>query len=323
VWSRRLGRSLGVDTVPFKTCNQSCVYCQLGRTADYTLRRRSFYSTTAIFSEIAAALDRDHANGIDWITFVGSGETTLLAGLGPLIRFVKSLTDIPVAVITNGSLLGHADVRRELRIADAVLPSVDAGSSELYRRINRPHPDLSFDRHVDGLVAFRRMFAGRLWVEVMLVAGVNDNPAALADLAATLRTIEPDEIHLGTPTRPPAEPWVVPPAAKVVELAAELLGSVAEVVLPGGPNGSFELEGDLDQALIDIVTRHPLREEEVRRIVSQQVLIRTDEIVARLVDSGRVRVVERLGERYWCAADSVFPEPRREAEQESGTLISA
>jgi wyosine [tRNA(Phe)-imidazoG37] synthetase (radical SAM superfamily) len=323
VASRRLGHSLGVDPVPFKACNQSCVYCQLGRTRSFVRRRRSFFSTTEIFSEIATALDRDHPDGIDWITFVGSGETTLFAGLGPLIRFVKSMSDIPVAVITNGSLLGRADVRRELRTADAVLPSVDAGSPDVYHRINRPHPDLSFDRHIDGLVAFRDIYHGRLWVETMLIAGVNDTPEALTDLVRTLRRIGPDEIHLSAPTRPPAEAWVRPPSRESVELAAGMLGTVAEVLVPGNGTGHIELDGDIDRALVDILTRHPLREDEIQEAVATEIRARTEAMLGDLVTSGGIRIVERLGDRFWCPAEADFPDPREVSKVRAEAVIQA
>ncbi len=323
VMSRRLGRSLGVDPIPFKTCNQNCIYCQLGRTRSFARRRRSFVSTTDIFSEIATALERDRGAPIDWITFVGSGETTLFAGLGPLIRFVKTMTEIPVAVITNGTLLSHPDVRRELRTADAVLPSIDAGDRELYQRINRPHPDLSFDRHIDGLMAFRQMYQGRLWIEVMLVSGVNDTPEALADLAAVLTRIEPDEIHLSTPTRPPAEPWVRPLDRSSLERAAAVFEPAATVIIPEGADDGFELAGELDRALIEIVTRHPLREDEVRTIVERQVRARTDIVLAELTKSAEIRIVERLGDRFWCPAESDFPDPQPGGRPDATALIQA
>src|SRR4030042_2371613 len=167
--SRRLGQSLGIDPVPLKTCNWNCVYCQLGRTIPLKNVRGEFFPREDILTEVKQALASHKLGEIDWVTFVGSGETTLHTGLGWLVRQVKLLTDIPVAIITNGSLLYLPEVRREISSADAVLPSLDAGNIKLYRRINRPHPEIRFTRLVDGLVAFREEYQGKLWIEVMLV----------------------------------------------------------------------------------------------------------------------------------------------------------
>ena len=203
--SRRLGQSLGIDPVPLKTCNWNCIYCQLGRTIPLKNVRAEYFPREDILAEVEQALISHNQGEIDWVTFVGSGETTLYAGLGWLLRQVKSLTDIPVAVITNGSLFYLPEVRCELSPADAVLPSLDAGNIKLYRKINRPPPELRFKRPVDGLVAFRKEYHGKLWVEVMLVRGLNDTEAALHEIATLLKSIQPDEVHILQPDRPPVE----------------------------------------------------------------------------------------------------------------------
>jgi wyosine [tRNA(Phe)-imidazoG37] synthetase (radical SAM superfamily) len=212
--SRRLGQSLGIDTIPLKTCNWNCVYCQLGRTQPVVNERREYIPRAEIIAQVRQALASHAADEIDWVTFVGSGEPTLHSGIGWLIREVKQLTDHPVAVITNGSLLYLPEVREELAAADAVLPTLDAGTAELYRRINRPHPEVTFGRLTDGLIAFRQGYQGCMWLEVMLVHGLNDVEQALHQLATVLRRIGPDEVHINLPTRPSAETWVQPPARR-------------------------------------------------------------------------------------------------------------
>jgi len=169
--SRRLGQSLGIDTIPLKTCNWNCVYCQLGRTKPLINERKEYFPPDDILTEVRQALDAHQPGEIDWVTFVGSGEPMLHSGMGYLIRKVKDMTDLPVAVITNGSLLYQPEVRQELLPADAVLPTLDAGTPGLYRHINRPHADLTFDRLLAGLIDFRREYRGKLWVEVMLEPG--------------------------------------------------------------------------------------------------------------------------------------------------------
>lgn len=305
--SRRLGQSLGVDTIPHKTCNWNCVYCQLGRTTPLTNQRREYYPREAILLEVRRAL-KDHAQGgIDWITFVGSGEPTLHSGLGWLIREVKALTDLPVAVITNGSTLYQQAVRQDLRVADAVLPTLDAGKPWLYQKINRPHPEFSLERLLEGMRGFRDDYAGKLWVEVMLVRGLNDTGVALADIAAALQTIQPDEIHLNMPTRPPAETWVQPTDEAGLRRAREILGEAARVVLPA--SGRFEINDtdDLGDAIVGIITRHPLREDELIRNLENYPLQDVEQALAELATSGRAQVVERYGARFWSGPGAVYP----------------
>lgn len=306
--SRRLGRSLGIDPVPLKTCNFSCVYCQLGRTRPLTPKRKAFFSVSAMLAEIATALSREGPNSIDWITFVGSGETTLFSRLGSLIRFVKSMSELPVAVITNGSLLYVPEIRKELRVADAVLPSLDAGTASMFATINRPHPDFSYDRHVDGLMAFRSECEGRLWVEVMLLGGVNDSSEALEKIAGVLERVEPDEIHISTPTRPPAEPWVELPSSEGLEYASSLFGSVAKVLQPVGVDVETGIDGGIVDAIQSIVSRHPLQESEVVRTLMRWVPGQALEILTTLADSGKIRIINRFGKSFWCAADTQFPD---------------
>ena len=309
--SRRLGRSLGVDPIPFKTCNWSCVYCQLGRTSPMTVGRGVYHPVDAIVREVQEALHADREGAIDWITFVGSGEPTLHSELGKMIRQVKDLTAIPVAVLTNGSLLYQSDVREELLAADAVLPSVDAGSEHLYRKINRPAQTLTFDRLIRGLVAFRRAYTGKLWVEVMLLKGVNDTPEALAKLAAVLREISPDEVHVSLPMRPPAESWVEPPDDAGFMRAIEVLGQVAHVVQP--VEGTFDISGydNVVDAVIGIIARHPMREEELVQSLDRWHPGQVADALEELAASGRARVVERLGRRFWSYADAHYADQAR------------
>jgi wyosine [tRNA(Phe)-imidazoG37] synthetase (radical SAM superfamily) len=309
--SRRLGRSLGIDPVPLKTCNFSCVYCQLGRTRPLARKRRAFFSVSDMLAEVATTLSHDGGDSIDWITFVGSGETTLFSRLGSLIQFVKSISELPVAVITNGSLLYRPEVRKELSAADAILPGLDAGSATLYARINRPHREFPYEQHVDGLMEFRREYEGRLWVEVMLLGGVNDSPEALRDIAAVLERVGPDEIHILTPIRPPAEQWVELPDRESLERASAILGSVAKVLQPIEVNVENGLDGELEKSILRIVSRHPLHEIEVMRSLENWVPGRVLETLAALADSGKIKIIERYGKRFWCAADTQFPDQSR------------
>ncbi|MEJ2580160.1 MAG: radical SAM protein [Acidobacteriota bacterium] len=304
--SRRLGRSLGIDPVPLKTCNFSCVYCQLGRTRPLARKRRAFFSVSDMLAEVATTLSHEGSDSIDWITFVGSGETTLFSRLGSLIRYVKSISELPVAVITNGSLFYLPEVRKALSAADAVLPSLDAGTETLYARINRPHRDFSYQQHIDGLTKFRREYGGRLWVEVMLLGGINDSPEALRDIATVLERVDPDEIHISTPTRPPAEQWVEIPNRGGLERASAVFGSIAKVLHPIEVNVDTGFDGELEEAILRIVSRHPLQEIEVVRSLEQWVPGRVLETLAAFTESGKIKIIERYGKRFWCAADTHF-----------------
>jgi wyosine [tRNA(Phe)-imidazoG37] synthetase (radical SAM superfamily) len=306
--SRRLGRSLGIDTIPLKTCNWNCVYCQLGRSRPLMNERRNYVPTEKILVEVEQALTAHEPGEIDWVTFVGSGEPTLHIDLGWLIRKVKGLTALPVAVITNGALLYLPEVRAELSAADAVLPTLDAGNARLYRKINRPYPDITYKRFVDGLITFRQEYHGKVWVEVMLVRGLNDTKEALQEIAAVLKLVRPDEVHLNLPTRPPAETWVRLPDEESLLRALVILGDIARVVHPA--EGSFDLSGseNLANAIISIITRHPMREEELRRTLEMWIPGQVDKALEELLTGGQAQVVERYGMRFWSASSAHYPE---------------
>lgn len=215
--SRRLGRSLGVDLVPFKTCTYDCIYCQLGRTTCRTLQRREWVPTELVLRELEQRLD-SHP---DYITLSGSGEPTLFKPLDKLIDGIRALTDIPIAVLTNGSLLGDKEVQAELCAVDLVIPSLDAGNDKTFRSVNRPHEGISFESMFAGLRAFRRHFFAAYWLEVFLLDGYTTSESQLADLRRCVDLIQPDRVQLNTVTRPPAEcAAVAVPYSRLQEIAA-------------------------------------------------------------------------------------------------------
>ena len=273
-----------------------------------TNERKEYIPSGEILTQVKAALATHCPDEIDWVTFVGSGEPTLHSGLGELIRQVKSMTDKPVAVITNGALLYQPDVRQELIQADAVLPSLDAGNQRLYRKLNRPWPELTFEHHLEGLSTFRREYSGKLWVEVMLVKGLNDSEEALHEIATALSVIKPDQVHLGLPNRPPAEAWVQPLDEEGLLRARAILGKIACVIHP--TVGTFDLSGynSLADAVIGIITRHPMREDELVKTLKRWSPSELKSVLDDLIDSGRAQVVTRYGVRFWCASNSYFPE---------------
>jgi len=305
--SRRLGQSLGIDPIPLKTCNWNCVYCQLGRSVPLTNERQEYFTREEILAEVEQALKSHTPGEIDWVTFVGSGETTLHAGIGWLVQQVTARTEIPVAVITNGSLLYLPEVRQALYLADAVLPTLDAGSPGLYRTINRPHPDITFERLVEGLLAFRKEYSGKLWVEVMLIKGLNDNEPALKEIATVLDDIHPDEVHIILPERPPAEIWVQPADENGLSRACTILGISTRVIRPA--SGVFDLSGaeSLVEAVIGIITRHPMRESELVETLKHYSPAEVLATLAALDKSGKAQQIERLGTCYWSASPAFYP----------------
>lgn len=306
--TRRLGRSLGIDTVPSKTCNWNCVYCQLGRTHPLSNVRREFYPSEAILAEVRTRLAGLPSDAVDWITFVASGEGTLHRDLGRLVRAVKGLSDHPVAVITNGSLLHLAEMREELAAADAVLPTLDAGDAKLFRQINRPHRQLSFEQHVAGIEAFARMKnRGRLWIEVMLVAGLNDSDKALHDLAKLLKRIRPDEVHVTLPARCPVEAWVHSPSPDRIRSAERILGAQAKLAPVTPPAPDTTGQAPAADELVAVVTRHPLREEHVVHVLNGPTRRQVAALISRLLAEHRIQRVKRHGYAFIAAADLRYP----------------
>ncbi len=224
--SRRLGRSLGIDLVPQKTCTYDCIYCQLGRTTCKTIERKEWVPLEAVLVELKSKL---HSKP-DYITLSGSGEPTLFGRVGELIDRIKEMTDIPVAVLTNGSLLWQEEVRTQLVNADLIIPSLDAGDEATFLAVNRPHEGISFDAMLSGLVEFRRRFPRPYWLEVFLLTGHTMTDAALAKLIRCVELVSPDRVQLNTVTRPPAESFAVGVSrARLAELAV-MFNPPAEVI---------------------------------------------------------------------------------------------
>jgi wyosine [tRNA(Phe)-imidazoG37] synthetase (radical SAM superfamily) len=226
--SRRLGRSLGIDIVPLKLCTLDCVYCQLGRTTQKTIERRDYVPIEAVLAELKDALKEGLE--ADFITISGSGEPTLNSRLGELIDGIKKITDIPVAVITNGTLLYREDVRADCTKADLVVPSLDAGDEATFRKVNRPHKDISIEKLVDGLVAFRKEFPGRIWLEVFLVEGLNTDIAEIDEIKELIKRIRPDKVQLNTAVRPTADHAIRKVDAEKLQTIARWIGEGCEVV---------------------------------------------------------------------------------------------
>ena len=200
--SRRLGMSLGVDLVPHKVCSLNCVYCECGRTTNLTLERKEYIPYDGVVKEIAHYLEHNPAP--DYITFSGSGEPTLNVRIGDVLHFIKTKSKTPVAVLTNGSLFYDKSVRAGLLESDVVLPSLDAAEDSAFRKINRPFYKLDIPEYIRGLIDFRKEYKGQIWLEVLIIPGLNDTKENLQALKEAFLQIQPEEIQLNTLDRPGA-----------------------------------------------------------------------------------------------------------------------
>jgi wyosine [tRNA(Phe)-imidazoG37] synthetase (radical SAM superfamily) len=290
--SRRLGYSLGVSPIPAKTCSYTCVYCQLGRTTTLEINRKSYYPRRDILDEIISLA---HSSNPEIVTFAGDGEPTLCKDLGWLINQAKSSLDLPVAVITNGSLLHLPDVRRDLSEADLVLPTLDAGGQAVFKKINRPHRDIDFDTMLNGLIDFRKDYRGKIWLEIMLVKGVNDSKSELLKIKQAADRFRPDRIYVVVPIRPPAEDWVEPPDAEMILKAQRIFQK--SIPLSEREAGEFGLEGftDAKRAIIEIGSRHPLRKAQAIEIEKRLGMSGT---VEGMILAGELEEKEYEGETY-------------------------
>ena len=261
--SRRLGRSLGIDLVPFKTCTYDCVYCQLGHTTNKTIERKEYVAVEEILDELEHKLASGDAP--DYISLAGSGEPTLNDRISDLIGMIKSLTRIPVAVLTNGSLLWKPEVQDALMKADLVLPSLDAGDEHLFRYVNRPHGDISFERLVHGIAAFTKRFPGEVWLEVFLLAGVTGLPAEVEKIAALTRLIRPERVQLNTVSRPPVEEFALAVSQEQMEQFRRLMPGTAELISENGPGelSAPSVQGATDADILALLNRRPCTAEDI------------------------------------------------------------
>ena len=294
--SRRLGRSLGVNHVPPKTCSYSCIYCQLGKTDNMTCERREFYDPKQITELVEEKLSNPH-DAVDYVTFVPDGEPTLDVNLGLEIEAVKTLGG-KTAVISNSSLIWMEDVRDDLYKADWVSLKVDAVSEEMWRRVDRPHGRLRLDHILDGLISFAEDYHGVLTTETMLVDGYNDTdePELVADF---IHELKPDISYVALPTRPPAEKWVKPAKEEAVNHAYQVFSETLDNVeyLIGYEGNAFSSTGDFEYDILSITSVHPMREDGVRD------LIRSDDAcwgdVDRLINEDKLVELNYQDNRFY------------------------
>ncbi len=298
--SRRLGRSLGINNIPAKVCSYSCIYCQLGRTIRISVERRTFYNPERVFENVRRKVEEAKVRGekIDYLTFVPDGEPTLDLNLGVEIELLKGM-GIPIAVLTNSSLLWCVNAREDLLKADLVSVKVDAVDEDLWRKINRPHRSLKIDEISEGIIEFSREFKGELITETMLIDGF-DYADELEKMAEFLSKLRPRKAYIAVPTRPPAERWVKPADERVVKgfpKSSLKIGDGAVEYLIGYEGDALVFTGNVEEDLLSVTSVHPMREGGVKELLRKANA--SWEVVEKLLDEGKLIELEYEGHRYY------------------------
>lgn len=293
--SRRLGRSLGVDLVPMKTCSINCVFCQLGPSDATTLERKEYVPTVEVINELSDWIEKDGA--ADCITLSGSGEPTLHTGFGEVLKFIKEMTDIRTVLLTNSTQLYLPQIRKDAAEADVIKVSLSAWDQASFEEINRPAKGLLFDQVIDGLMALRTEFDGQIWMEVFLVPGMNTLPEQVSKIARLARQIQPDRIQLNTAVRPPAESFVQPVPEAYLHTLVDLFEPKAEIIasFKAGESSRMELS---PENLLNLISRHPATIQQIAQMTGHAVA-EIDAILSTLTD--RLEKIEIKAEVYYQA----------------------
>ncbi|MEW6518516.1 MAG: radical SAM protein [Thermodesulfobacteriota bacterium] len=297
--SRRLGLSLGIDLLPAKICNFSCVYCEVGPNSIFTCERREYTPTREITAEIDSFLAAaGQAKPIDVFTITASGEPTLHSGLGEIISHLKAKTARPVAVLTNGSLLYRDDVRQELALADIVIPSLDAAREESFRKINRPAQGVNLQEIIKGLTLFARDFKGELWLEILFCKGINDSSEDIDALRQALLAIKPARIQLNTVARPPLEDFAKPLSeAELAEIRQQLPGTV-EIIADFRKRKRAPAGSARKTELLEMLRRRPCTETDICEALNLD-SNSTARLLQELTASGEIAHSAHMGKIYY------------------------
>jgi len=289
--SRRMGLSLGISPIPKKTCNYSCIYCQLGRTDKMTSERKDFFNIDDIKKEFKDYNSSN--NNYDVVTIVGEGEPTLYKSLGDLIKFLKENTDKPVALITNGACLKDSDIWPELEKLDIILPSLDASNENEFNNINRPHPSIKYKDVLNGLTNFSKIFKGELWLEIMFVKNYTDSKETVDRFKNILKKIYYTRLFINSPVRPPAEDYVEEPDESFIKYAVEALNGTPINLLIS--EGFSSKEMDHYKSILTIIKRHPMNQYEIKSFLENRKCNSISYVFKKLDDSKDVQKINYKG----------------------------
>lgn len=312
VFSRRLGRSLGVDLLRGE-CTFLCPYCEVRVRHVDRLKLFEFRQTRRLYEEYRRFCEDHSPKDIDSVTFSGTGEPTLISNLGEILHEFREMGPYSMTVITNGSLLWMSQVRAGLREADLVVPSLDAVTESAWRRVNRPHPELTLQKYLDGIRQFCADYPGRIWMEVLLVKGSNDRPDDIDALGGFLHDLRLDRVQIGTVDRPPAASRASPvPPARLAQFARRiraLSGQRVELMTRHAPSSVIRpdmvSEEEAAQKIIQSVRLRPQTQAELRRLIALPRAV-LDRNLRALRSSGRISRV-RFGRRIFLKVEGQKP----------------
>ncbi len=298
--SRRLGASLGVNNIPLKYCTYSCIYCQAGYTVNKIACRRKFYDPIEVAREVLQFLEKLNFE-VDYVTFVPNGEPTLDVNLGRIIELIKSEVSVPIAVLTNASLIFMEAVREDLQLADLVSVKVDSVIEDVWMKINRPHQDLRLSEILSGILEFSRSFNGKLITETMLVKGVNDHEHVLTENAKFISRIRGlEKAYISVPVRPPTEKWVEIPSeeaiVKAFSIYSKFMGENKVELLTGIESGEFRVSEDPVNYILSLTRVHPLKLDYAIKILGGG--SEAEVAIEELVDKGKIVLVEYSGCKF-------------------------
>lgn len=256
--SRRLGMSLGVDLVPKKVCSINCVYCEVGRTTNLTLDRKEYVKIQTLKDELIHYFGNNPDP--DYITLTGSGEPTLNSRIDDLIQFLKQTKPtIPIAILTSGTLLYDKEVRDDIKDVDLILPSLDAATDYVFKKINRPKSDLTIEKYIQGLIELRKEFKGTIWLEVFILPGYNDTPEELNELKKVIEKIKPEAIQLNTLDRPGAMPNLRGASRQELQRIKELWAMDNVIIIAKSPERKNipSYQNDIETTILNTISRRP------------------------------------------------------------------
>ncbi len=297
--SRRLGQSLGINNIPPKICSYACVYCQIGTVVKMDWKRQEFYNPDEIVRDVEQTVKKLEEKGekIDYLSFVPDGEPTLDINLGKEIEMLKPL-GIPIAVITNSSLLWDPQVREELANADLVSVKVDTVTDYIWRRLDKAHKALDIEKVKHGIEMFASRYEGILYTETMLVKGFNDREEELEKIARFISDVSPHVAYIGIPTRPPAED-VQPPEELSVNMAYQIFSSKIENVelLLGMEAGQFGSTGNVVDDILNITAVHPMSFDAIDNLLVKNG--KPFAVVYEMIEAGLLEEVNYQGKKFY------------------------
>ena len=295
--SRRLGLSLGIDLIPRKTCTYDCLYCQVGKTSCKTIEPAPFVPVREVLEELVKRLETAKP---DTITLAGSGEPTLHSEIDQLISLIHEITDIPIALLTNGSLFWNEEIRSRVSGVDIIMPTLSTVSEVKFKTIHRPHSELSLPKIIEGLKKMREEYAGLVFLEVVLLAGINDSEKEIDEIKRVIDEIYPDKIQLNTVVRPPSDPKAIPLDRRLLENIKEKFGKNAEIIASQPLKHEAGYYDSKVSAILEMAKRRPVSASDIASVLNQP-LEEVKGILKGLQIKGIIREEKHEGNIFYLA----------------------